>query len=986
MVRRRHRSEGWLISATFVLGLVASVLPSPIRPALAAANPIVAENQQPGSSGWQLGSRVAYDSVQQIKGYASATSVLQGNPLDLYVTTNPAQNYTMDFYRIGWYGGLGGRLRLHVALSGITQPTCPIDATTGLIACNWTSSYSLTVPSDWTSGVYMVVLTNAGGYQNYIVFVVRDSRPAAFLFQHGVNTDQAYNNYPNDGLTGKSLYDYNSFGANTVAGTTRAVKVSFDRPFATSGGGQFLNWEVQLVRWLEMSGYDVTYSTDVDTHASGGSLLNHKAYFSTGHDEYWSNDMFNAAQNARDAGVNLAFFGADPVYRQVRFESSAAGVPNRVMVHYRLARLDPVQGPTTTTQFRDGPVNRPEQTLVGVQFTSSVNSGPSNNVPYVITNSGSWAYAGIGVNDGDSVPGIVGYEMDKFMPGYPAPAAISRTLLSQSPFTDAGGNPDVSNSSLYQAPSGAWVFATGTMAWSWRLDSFNNAGTRTNIPTDARIQQTTTNLLNGFLSRAPGVLHDLKLTAPASATAGQAFTVTVTAEDGPGNPVSSYNGTVHFSSTDTTAGVVLPPDSTLTNGQGTFSVTLARAGPETLTAADAANRLSASANQTVSAAPAGKLTLSAATATPTAGSGFSFTVTAQDAFGNTDAGYAGTVHFSSSDTSSGVTLPPDSTLTSGQGTFSATLIKAGAEPLTASDAASNFTAAANLTVNPASAASLVLTPSTATPTAGNGFAVTVVAHDGFGNLATNYGGTVHFSSSDTAAGVALPPDSTLAGGQGTFSAKLMTAGSQTLTSADAANSLSVTVNLTVNTPPQILNDLKLTVPTSATAGQSFGVSVTAEDDQGNVVTSYSGTVHFSSSDTAMGVVLPPDSTLINGQGSFSATLIRAGGQTLTASDAANNLSTTAPLTVDAAPASRLILAAATATPTAGSAFGLTVTAQDSFGNTDPSYAGTVHFSSTDTSPAVLLPPNSPLTAGHGTFSATLIKAGPQSLTASDAVN
>src|SRR5207302_4232731 len=348
MIRRRHGSDRWLIAATFVLGLVASALPGPVRPAMAASSPIVTENQQAGSAGWQLGSRVAYDSVQQIKGYASANSVLQGSSLDLFVTTNPAQNYTMDFYRIGWYGGLGGRLRLHVALSGTTQPTCPIDATTGLIACNWTPSYSLTVPSDWTSGVYMVVLTDAGGYQNYIVFVVRDTRPAAFLFQHGVNTDQAYNNYPNDGLTGKSLYDYNSFGANTVAGTTRAVKVSFDRPFATSGGGQFLSYEVQLVRWLEMSGYDVTYSTDVDTHVSGGSLLNHKAFFSTGHDEYWSSEMFNAAQNARDAGVNLAFFRADPVYRQVPFEASAGGGPTRGMVPHPPAALASRRGPSTT--------------------------------------------------------------------------------------------------------------------------------------------------------------------------------------------------------------------------------------------------------------------------------------------------------------------------------------------------------------------------------------------------------------------------------------------------------------------------------------------------------------------------------------------------------------------------------------------------------------------------------------------------------------
>src|SRR5207253_2136139 len=269
-------------------------------------------------------------------------------------------------------------------------------------------------------------------------------------------------------------------------------------------------------------------------------------------------------------------------------------------------------------------------------------------------------------------------------------------------------------------------------------------------------------------------------------------------------------------------------------------------------------------------------------------------------------------------------------------------------------------------------------------TAGNGFAVTVAAQDGFGNLATNYGGTVHFSSSDSAAGVALPPDSTLAGGQGTFSAKLMTAGSQTLSASDAANSLSATVNLTVNAAPQILNDLKLTIPTSATAGQSFTVSVTAEDDQGNVVTSYSGTVHFSSSDTGMGVVLPPDSILTNGQGTFSATLTRSGAQTLTASDTANSLSTTANLTVTAAAAGRLILSAATSSPTAGTGFSFTVTAQDAFGNTATGYAGTMHFSSSD--PSATLPANSTLSNGQRSFSATLIKAGSQSLTAADAAN
>src|SRR5438552_16928024 len=85
-----------------------------------------------------------------------------------------------------------------------------------------------------------------------------------------------------------------------MAGTTRAVNVSFDRPYADQGSGQLLSFELQLVRWLENKGYDVTYSTDIDTHANGAELLRHKGFFSAGHDEYWTKEMYDAAQNARD--------------------------------------------------------------------------------------------------------------------------------------------------------------------------------------------------------------------------------------------------------------------------------------------------------------------------------------------------------------------------------------------------------------------------------------------------------------------------------------------------------------------------------------------------------------------------------------------------------------------------------------------------------------------------------------------------------------
>ena len=668
--------------ATLVVSLFMSVIAFPPRSAVAADNPVVTENLQPGTSAWQL-SQTADDVNGQIKGYADTTSVLQGGSVNLYVSVNPAQTFSVDVYRIGYYGGLGGRLRLHAGpLTGVTQSACVPDATTGMIDCGWTASYNVAVGADWTSGVYLTLLTNAAGFKNYVPFVVRDGRPAQFLYQSAVNTGQAYNNYPNDNKTGKSLYEWNSFGALTMTGTTRAAKVSFNRPYSNYGDGGFLQWELQLVRWLENKGYDVTYSTDVDTHANGAELLRHKAFFSTGHDEYWSKEMYDAAQNARDAGVSLAFFGADAVHWQARFEASAAGVANRVLVCYRWANLDPVQGPTTTLQWRESALNRPEQSLMGVMYTSEVPWG--SNVPYVVTNSAHWGYQGTAVKDGDSVAGIVGYEMDRFMPNYPAPNAISQTLLSKSPFINSANVADYANSSLYQAPSKAWVFASGTMSWSWALDN-----TQTPVPTDPRIQQTTATILNAFVNGQP-VATSLKLTAPATAAAGQAFTVAVVTANELGNPVATYSGTVHFSSSDTSAGVVLPADSTLTNGQGSFSATLVKAGAQTITATDTANG-TITGRVTVQITPAAAASLALVTpATAVANTPFSIVVTLKDRFGNVATGYTGTVYFTSTDLVAMQLgkMPADYAFTSqdaGTHTFSATLMTPPSQTITASD-------------------------------------------------------------------------------------------------------------------------------------------------------------------------------------------------------------------------------------------------------------------------------------------------------------
>jgi hypothetical protein len=528
-----------LLLAVVLVPLVVTV---PRQPASSPpTNPIIEENKQPGSDAWRLGLgsyRVSDDATQQIKGYASATSVNKGDSIQFYLSTNPPQAYSIDIYRMGYYAGAGGRLMQHLEGDGTTQQPCPEQPDTGLIACNWAPAMEFDVPSTWTSGIYVGLLTNAQGYQDYIDFVVRDDgRPSELLYQQGIMTYEAYNDYPSDApdrspaLTGKSLYGFNSSLAPTQSiDHTRATKVSFDRPFSQPSQGTFLDWDVYTVEWLEQSGYDVTYSTDVDTDRNPGELLKHKAFVSAGHDEYWTRGAYDAALVARDAGVNLAFLGGNAVYWQARLEPSAAGTPDRVIVCYRDPELDPVADTSLkTVQWRDPLLGRPEQTLIGVQYVG----GLATNAPFVVSQRDpTWAYADTGFADHDQVPAedqlrpdgtgaIVGYEADGFDPAYPPPPTTRQVLLSASPFTDNFGQPHLSNASLYKAEkSGAWVFASGTMSWSWALARPGYI--------DSRIQRLTTNIVDRLV--AADVVTSGHLSVP-EVRRGKAVTITASAQN-----------------------------------------------------------------------------------------------------------------------------------------------------------------------------------------------------------------------------------------------------------------------------------------------------------------------------------------------------------------------------------------------------------------------------------------------------------------------
>src|SRR5262249_31398354 len=161
----------------------------------------------------------------------------------------------------------------------------------------------------------------------YIIFVVReDNRSSDLFYQLPVSTYAAYNAWG-----GKSLYKYNS--TNGVP----AVKVSFNRPYDDGRGtGRFLKYGFRMLAFIEQQGYDVAYSTSVDSHESAASLLAHKVFLSVGHDGYWSYHMRTNVERARDLGASLGFFSGNGCYWQIRFEPSpATGAADRVVVAYK---------------------------------------------------------------------------------------------------------------------------------------------------------------------------------------------------------------------------------------------------------------------------------------------------------------------------------------------------------------------------------------------------------------------------------------------------------------------------------------------------------------------------------------------------------------------------------------------------------------------------------------------------------------------------
>jgi N,N-dimethylformamidase beta subunit-like, C-terminal len=409
----------------------------------------VSENALPGDPNWQISKLGA---PMAIAGYAGRSSVLPGEPVTLYVSTT-ARSFRVLAFRMGWYGGARARLVWQsAAVRGRRQGAPRLIQPTNTVECDW--GESLTVPThDWPEGSYLFRLDAESGAQRFIPLTVRSASTAGkVVIKNGVETWQAYNTWGG--------YDLYNGPGGTADYSNRSLAVSLDRPYDANGAFMFLYHERKLVELAERAGLPLAYETSMDIEADPHLLTGASALICPGHDEYWSPPERANVTAARDAGVNVAFMGANTLFRRTRLASTRLG-PRRLVICYKTSYpQDPMYGKDNalvTSDWREPPNPDPESPLTGVLYESN----PAD-AAYVIASPHSWVYAGTGVAKGTRFTGLVGIEYDRVNPVYPVQRPIE--VLSHSPLTCRGVN-SYSDSAYYTHAGGAGVFAAGTMRW-----------------------------------------------------------------------------------------------------------------------------------------------------------------------------------------------------------------------------------------------------------------------------------------------------------------------------------------------------------------------------------------------------------------------------------------------------------------------------------------------------------------------------------------
>ena len=390
--------------------------------------------------------------------YPGQVSVTPGQPISLHVST-PALTYRIQVFRQGWLNGVPDiQVFRQAGLPGRDQRWRAMwDPSTGLVRAGWLPSIEIDT-TGWAPGIYLARGQDSRGNVDWAPFVVR--------------TPVISHDRPLFVFTSLTYQAYNSWGGTNVYSRPPAVRLGFDRPIAQyQGRGTFDRADSKLVHWLEEQGYALQYATDydlsIDPPAVAPSLLivpMHMEYV-PGALRDWLDQHVNIAGD-----MNLAHFGANSVYWQIRLTPGPDPSRPQEIVAYKNAAPDPAAAShpaLETVRWRDPPVNRPEGMLFGSQYVGILGDGRTSRFDFTVEASAPpELLAGTGWRPGDPIRGLLVGEGDGLYPGSGAISVLSGSAL------DKQGLPLSTNVVVRTSPAGARVFSVGSFQWA---DGFSAA-------------------------------------------------------------------------------------------------------------------------------------------------------------------------------------------------------------------------------------------------------------------------------------------------------------------------------------------------------------------------------------------------------------------------------------------------------------------------------------------------------------------------------
>lgn len=474
MFRTAIRSLGVfaMASTLLVIGLpLVSAVPK--TPTLcgwdSASGWVQRENAKAGDAGWDRGIPIQYAgdfAGKELKrrkggplsswlsptttgpeGWFSSPSAVCNQSIGLHISGNGSP-VTIKVFRMGYYGGAGARLIQETTTKPIQHysASAPSGAPESTITADWPIAWDFKVTNQTLPGQYLIRLDDKNGDSNFVpIMVTNPESKSSVTFVSSVLTWQAYNEWG-----GYSLYK----GPNRTR-RTRAMVVSFNRPYDGDGSGQFRYMEFPIVRIAEKLGIDLNYITDLELNKNISSLENTKSIVYGGHGEYWTTQMRVALDSAVAKGVNLISFGGNAGYNRPRLQAN-----DRQLVMWRGTSKDPNRkNPTlATTRWRSYPINNPESVLLGAQYV-----GLGVDGDYTIAHPLRWPFSVM--KHPAVLRGVVGREVDS--PLYAMGPAVEDLAWAE---INLHGRPITAMATYYTNSKNAGVLDISTNGWTCAID------------------------------------------------------------------------------------------------------------------------------------------------------------------------------------------------------------------------------------------------------------------------------------------------------------------------------------------------------------------------------------------------------------------------------------------------------------------------------------------------------------------------------------